>query len=119
MFGLCLTIFTITAFAESRQLSIPMLASSKGEPEEKDWPSKGHRIPAATEICTIDFDSFSIVTSFPNEITTYELWNEDSNVLLVSYASDYELVEYMSRINGTYLLRLVTVEGAYIGYIEL
>ena len=76
-------------------------------------------MPAAPVICTIDFDSHRIATSIAYEITAYELWDEDGVSPIVSYPSDYDIVEYMSRLAGVFQLRIVTSDRTYAGYLEL
>lgn len=95
-----------------------MLAQQEIQPSKKTQPSKGHRMPSYT-MCTVDFTTENIESNTQYAVTTYELWDEEGEVMLASYTSDNELVEYMSGISGPYQLRLVTEEYLYIGYIEL
>ncbi len=88
-------------------------------PDKGIQPDKGHRIPSAPVICTIDFENHRIETSIPYEIIAYELWDEDGIDTIVSYPSDYDIVEFMSTVSGAFQLRLITVEHTYIGYLEL
>ena len=117
--GLCLAIVSINAVAISNQIDIRLLVFHYIEEEEEEPPSKGYRTPAAPVICTIDFENHSIKTSISYNITVYELWDEDGDSPIVSYASDYELVEYMAKASGVFQFRIVTTERIYVGYIDL
>ena len=116
--GLCLTLVSISAFARSETISLGKIDNGYGE-EDMDPPNRGHRIPSPATTCTIDFDNHRIETSIPYEITAYELWDEDGIDTIVSYPSDYDIVELMSTVSGAFQLRLITVEYTYIGYLEL
>lgn len=87
--------------------------------EGKDMPSKGKRIPSAPITCMIDFENHRIETSIPYNITAYELWDDDGIDTIVSYTSDYDIVEFMTTVSGVFQLRLITVERNYVGYLEL
>lgn len=113
----CLTLATIPALAESQ--SITLSSHCTGDPEWNENNPYGPRMPAAPVICTIDFDSHRIATSIAYEITAYELWDEDGVSPIVSYPSDYDIVEYMSRLAGVFQLRIVTSDRTYAGYLEL
>ena len=69
--------------------------------------------------CTIDFENHRIETSIPYDIIAYELWDEDGVDTIVSYPSDYDIVEFMSTVSGAFQLRLITVERTYVGYLDL
>ena len=109
---------SIPMYAGSNPIRIGLSDMQQVE-EEDERPSKGYRVPAAPVICTIDFESHRIATSIPYEIIAYELWDEDGTAQIVSFASDYDLVEYMSCMSGAFQLRLVSSERTYVGYIDL
>lgn len=95
-----------------------MSSNGYGE-EDVDPPLRGHRIPSPATTCTIDFENDRIETSIPYEIIAYELWDEDGVDTIVSYTSDYDIVEFMSTVSGVFQFRLITVERTYVGYLEL
>ena len=102
------------AASDSTQITLQPEGPDKGHEHEK-----GHRMPSAPFICTIDFENPRIETSIPYRITAYELWDEDCDYPIVSYANDYKLVDYMANASGVFQLRIVTTERTYIGYIDL
>lgn len=106
--------FQILAVSASTQITL-----QDERPDKGGEPSKGKRLPSATFICTIDFDNRSIVTTIPYNIIAYELWDENGYSTIVSYANDYELVEYMANVSGVFQLRIVTAERTCVGYIDL
>lgn len=116
--GICLTIISTGALAATEPINIGLTIVQEVD-KGKEFPSKGQRLPAASVICTIDFENHRIVTSIPYAITAYELWDEERDASIVSYPTDYELVEYISCLSGVFQLRLVTSEGVYIGYLDL
>ena len=117
--GLCLAIVSINAFAISNQIDIGLFVFHYTEEEREEPPSKGYRIPAAPVICTIDFENHRIVTSIPDEIISYDLWNEDGEATIASYSTDYELIRYLANTIGVFQLRLITSEHTYVGYLDL
>lgn len=88
-------------------------------PDKNDLPEKGYRMPSAPFICTIDFENHRIETSLPYNIIAYELWDEDGDSPIVSYANDYEMVECMANDSGVFQFRIVTDERTYVGNIDL
>lgn len=106
--------FQTLAASDSTQITL-----QPEDPDKGDEHEKGYRMPSAPFICTIDYDNHRIETSIPYEITAYELCDEDVYSPTISYASDYELVEYMANASGVFQLRVVTAERTYVGYIDL
>ncbi|MDE6521869.1 MAG: hypothetical protein K2L17_03540 [Muribaculaceae bacterium] len=114
--GLCLILVSIPCFAKSEQIAIGLFIDSTLEDER---PSKGNRAPAVSVICTIDFENHRIELSSSEFITAYELWDEDGTYVIRSNALDSEFADFISGLSGVYQLRLIGVEHAYIGYIDL
>ena len=112
--ALCLIFISLPIFAEDHSSSMQIFIS-----EQPDEHNKGTRTPAAPTVCTIDFDNHRIETSIPYAVTAYELWEDEGIAIIVSYPSDYDMVEYMSGQTGVYQLRIVTSDGTYAGYLEL
>lgn len=113
---MCLLLANTTLAAEPLK-SVPLSMQDR-EPDKKVLPDKGHRMPAYIS-CTIDFAAGSIESSIASPILSYELWDEEGETILASYATDHELVDFMATLTGAYQLRLVTDEYLYIGYLEL
>lgn len=80
---------------------------------------KGKRIPSAPILCVVDFESGQFHVDNYLCISSYELWNEEGESLIVAYPEDERMVEFMSGLQGTYQLRLVAEECLYVGYVEL
>lgn len=116
MYGLFLTMVSTSAFADLTTIMYPSMSDHEENPE---LPSKGFRMPVAPVTCTIDIENYRIVTSIPYAITTYELWDEEGNSQIVSYAYDYDFIQHITDTSGEFQLRLVTDEHTYIGYLEL
>ena len=114
--ALCLIFVSLPIFAESGSLTIDVTTIDENREEH---PEKGPRTPSAPTVCTIDFDNHRIETSIPYAVTAYELWEDEGIAIIVSYPSDYDMVEYMSGQTGVYQLRIVTSDGTYAGYLEL
>ena len=106
--------FQTLASSDSTQITLQPEGPDKGDEHEK-----GYRMPSAPFICTIDFENHRIETSIPYNITIYELWDEDGVSPIVSYANDYELVDYMANASGVFQLRVITAKRIYVGYIDL
>lgn len=63
--------FQTLAASDTTQITLQAEQPDKGE-----LPEKGHRKPSAQFICTIDFNNHSIVTAIPDDIISFELWDE-------------------------------------------
>lgn len=105
--------------AYADESSRPVSLSKRPKHDNTPLNPKGHRTPAAWSECIVSFTDNCIETSVAMDILSYELWDEDGESMLVSCATDHELVEFMSCISGSYQLRLVTEEYLYIGYVNL
>lgn len=109
----------VSASAFADLTTIIMYPSMSEQGENPDHPSKGFRIPATPASCRIDIENHLIATSVPYAITAYELWDEEGDSKIVSYACDYEFIQHITDTSGEFQLRLVTDELTYIGYLEL
>lgn len=105
-----------TNCSEDEELVIPIELEYKN-PSGK--PDKGRRIPSRHETCLINFNSYTIQTSFSASITNYELWDEEGLTCILWVISDEEMVKYLRSIKGCHQLHIVTQESIYIGYLEL
>ena len=117
LFAIMMSLWQFQNIAASQTIDVTL--NVEEPPDKGGEPQKGQRMPAVPDMCTIDFDNHRIYTSIPCEITAYELCDEDGMETIVTYISDYELVEYMSEVTGVFQLRLVVSERVYVGYIEL
>lgn len=106
--------FQTLAASDSTQITL-----QAERPDKNDSSEKGHRMPFAPIICTIDFKNHRIELSSSEFIIAYELWDEDGTYVIGSNASDSEFVDFISGLSDLYQLRLIGVEHVYIGYLEL
>lgn len=85
-------------------------SEESGTSDDKDRPSRGHRMPPAPIPCTIDFDNQSITGNSPllDAIVEYQLLDAEGYVIIVSDISEQSFVEELSHANpGNYILLLV------------
>ena len=117
--GLLLAATSTPAFSTEPEIVV----SVSKEGEYMMPPKKGHRVPGMQVFCVIDFISKNIKvsaqTGISHDVVSYELWDEYGEVLHTCYFNDYEMVEYMSNVSGTYKIRLIMQDDIYFGYVEL
>lgn len=103
--------------AEAEESTIPVSKEPINDPGKGH--QKGHRSLSAPVFCMIDFVNRSIEISNDDEIIIYELWNEDGDILIDTFSNEFDMVNYMSNLNGIYKLCLFSTDYIYIGNIEL
>lgn len=97
-----------------------MIDLTQSNVRQKDHiPVKGKRTPGKIVTCIIDFNTLAIQTSLSDEIISYQLWDEEGESMIATYACDSDMVAFLSTISGAYQFKIATAETTYVGYIEL
>lgn len=93
--------------------------SNGGSEDDDDDPLKDKRIPSARVQCTIDFENGTIIGNFSDDLHTYEVWDEEGEECIATFADESGLVSFLySADGGVYQLRFYSDSYLYIGYIS-
>ena len=91
--------------------------NSNGEGDDED--EYGKRIPAARIQCTIDFENRTVTGRFSSPLLTYEVWDEDGEGCIATFADESEFVSFLYSADGdVYQLRLYSASYIYTGYLS-
>lgn len=111
-----------TAFSAEISPSESLTLIVQQQPLDPTYPDNddvGKRSMARPIQCIIDFSENSVTISIESEIIGYEIWDEDTQICILTVDNDFEFVKHLSTLTGSYQLRLVTDTYTYIGYINL
>lgn len=114
---LALVVFAnpFNAFADD-PITITVIPSDI-DPDNK--PDKGQRIPPRPIVCTIDFDSNTIVStsSLVNNADEYQISTEEGMCFYIT-ESENEFVETLGTLHGTYIITFSGDDYALSGYFQ-
>lgn len=87
--------------------------------ENRDNPTKGHRVPPRPVYCYISAAS-GISVSDPEcaEIISFEIKDEDGNTLFIT-SSEEDFISCIFTLDGCIQILLYTHQHVYSGYIDL
>ena len=80
---------------------------------------KGNRAPSKSIDCTIDFGTYTIISSFAQDVIRYDVYSENSSELLYSTDNESDFIEYMETLDGEYVVVFNAADYKYIGVITL
>lgn len=115
--GLSLASPSVASIASTHEPTVQIRVCE--DPDIKEEPNRGKRIPSSPIECTIDFQNLRIELSSTEYINSFEVWDEEGVYPIASYDYDSEFVDFLSGLSGVYQIQLVGEEHVYIGYIEL
>lgn len=113
-----LGLLCLPAITNAEETNIPI----EEEPEEiPDYPGKNHhRLPARPINCTISTETgVSIPGVSTSEILSFEIYDESGELCLASFNDEMEFVSFLFSLEGEYVIRFVTENKSYTGYISL
>ena len=95
-------------------IAITVVHSDNGD---KDIPGRGERIPPRPIVCTIDFDSNTIVStsSLVNNADEYQISTEEGMCFYI-IESENEFVETLETLHGTYIITFSGDDYVLSGY---
>lgn len=82
----------------------------------QDLDPEGVRMPANIT-CFISIDGFQSDID-PNDIISYEIWDEPGNICRASFLEDIPFCHYLFNTPGNYQIRISTTDFILIGYIS-
>ncbi len=100
--------FTISLKREFREYQDPV----------HDLDEEGNRKPQRPISCNIS-EKEGVQCEIPKEyIMAYEVWTAETNILLMSILDEHDFVDYLFSLpEGDYMLKIITEDFDYIGYI--
>lgn len=97
--------------------------SMRKEPTNTTWTNEqrekeGRRIPPKPIYCTISPEGI-YVTGLSDDITTYEVWNETSDICLASFNCEQDFIDFLFSQLGEFQITFVTENYCISGYISI
>jgi hypothetical protein len=86
--------------------------------EHKEGPV-GNRMPGSKIECYINFNTYTIIMDLGTRIVEYEIYDELEESCIMTFLNETEFTQYLSLLEGAYVLKFKTDDSVYIGYIEL
>jgi len=83
----------------------------------QDLDPEGVRMPPRNITCFISIDEFQSEID-PNDIISYEIWDESSNLCKASFLEDIPFCQYLFNTPDNYQIRISTTDFILIGYIS-
>ncbi|MDE6756908.1 MAG: hypothetical protein K2J66_07160, partial [Muribaculaceae bacterium] len=84
---------------------------------KQDEP-EGRRIPPKPIYCTISTEGIN-VAGLSEDIMTYELWNETSEICLASFNGENEFLDFLFNQSGEFQIIFITDNYCISGYIVI
>ena len=110
--------FSGVAFAAGSESYTVPLQEEDDSKKDNDPNRKGNRIPAHRGvICIITPEGIQISID-PATIVAYELW-DDSESCLISTPDEEELLQLLYSLEGDIVLRILTKDASYFGFLSL
>ena len=117
--AILLPLCAATARAQSTYSLSVVKVPSTSEPEKIDIPQHGHRIPGCPIEAIISLDGGVEIQGIDSaDILSYEVCDEEG-VCLASFADESGFTSFLFSNAGGYLVRFLTDDYIYIGYVEI
>lgn len=84
----------------------------------EQYQTEGRRIPPKPIYCTISPEGIS-VAGLSEDIITYEVWNETSEICLASFNEEQEFLDFLFNQSGEFQIAFVTENYCISGYISI
>lgn len=116
---ICIIIPESVSAADNTSCTISMWK----EPNNTSWSNtqgdpEGRRIPPKPIYCTISRDGL-YVAGLTEDIITYEIWNETSEIFLASFNEEQEFLDFLFNQSGEFQITFVTENYCISGYISI
>ena len=103
--------------ANEESITIPLSENdNKGGGNKRDIPSRGDRSLRAPVLCTLNFTEGTFELTAAQEITTYEVWDADQEILIASFTESADLLNFLSNSSDCYTLCFLSEDYVYTGY---
>lgn len=105
--------------ADPTPQTIPVELKKKPNPyPDPDPDPHVDRKPSMPIPCFLSLENGIQCDFISEEILTYEIWNEDDSFCMASYMDEEDFIYHIFYIPGDYLIKLVTQDYIYFGYIS-
>lgn len=95
--------------------SVPLKKQYKEHNQDLD--PEGVRMPPRNITCFITADEFQSEID-PNDIISYEAWDEAGNICKASFLEDIPFCQYLFNSPDNYQIKISTTDFIFIGYIS-
>lgn len=109
-------LFSVNLYAEDK--TIPIKETPGDIPTD---PGKNHhRMPGKQIMCTIDSENGVYIEEIPtSEIISFDIYDESGELCFASFNNEEEFVGFLFSLEGEYVIRFVTIDKTYSGFISL
>ncbi len=84
----------------------------------EQYETEGRRIPPKPIYCTISTEGIN-VAGLSEDIMTYEIWNETSEICLASFNGENEFLDFLFNQSGEFQIIFITENYCISGYITI
>lgn len=110
--------FSEECFAENDGATPKPVTLKKTKKERApDKDPQGVRVPPRDIIAIITVDEFQSAID-PDDIISYEVWDETEAVCIASFSEDSPFCQFLFNTSGNYLIKILTEHYIYIGFIS-
>lgn len=78
---------------------------------------EGIRMPPRAIFATISVDEFQSDIN-PDDIISYEIWDESDNTRIASFPEDIPFCQYLFNSPENYIIKIHTADYIYVGFIS-
>ncbi|MDE6081024.1 MAG: hypothetical protein K2F70_01975 [Muribaculaceae bacterium] len=120
MKSLAVSVLLLLAFniAFAFDLKVPLKENPEKEPPITE--DNRHRMPGKQIMCTIDSEKGVYIEGVPtSEILSFDIYDESGELCFASYNNEEEFVGFLFSLEGEYVIRFVTSDKTYSGFISL
>ena len=96
---------------------VTLQQTDSGSEHDPDPAQKGQRMPSRPVMLVITPEAIQSSID-PAEIASYEIWDE-ADACVISVSDETSFIEAIYALQGSYTIRILTADKAYIGFIYL
>lgn len=110
-----------TVFAEDVDLPLTEDDSDENQTsKDKGELPKGHRMPSRPVQCTISTETGVTISGVEtDDIISFELFDESGELCFATFNNGFDFASFLFSLEGDYVIRFVTENKTYSGYISL
>lgn len=115
----CITFPAAISAADNTSYTVNMRKESNNTTwTNEQWGSEGRRIPPKPIYCTISSEGI-YVAGLSEDIMTYEIWNETSEICLASFNEENDFLNFLFNQSGEFQIIFITENYCISGYITI
>lgn len=102
----------------AEEIKLPLKETPEENPPKDNF--NRHRLPGRPIMCSIDSETgVSIPGVDSSEIISFEIYDESGELCFATFNNEQDFVSFLFSLEGNYVIRFVTDEKQYKGYVSL